>query len=320
MNYLNPRHLKAFVTVADKGSLAGAAAQLHLGQPAISQALANLETLTGVKLISRSTRSLQLTPAGAMFYKDALRVLEENDRLLQHANQWATARQGSVSILSIPSIAHLLLPRVVKAFRARHPEVAVEVHDHPDPQLRLRIQQGEGDFAIVTGGSQAPDMLILPLLKDRLRWIGPPGHPLAGAANLSCADLRGEQLILLRPGSVFRTMAEPILKKIKNALPPIEVDQLATLMGMVSAGLGVSLIPGLSCPPEQHAHIVHRAIESDRCFRTIALVRPQERDLMPAALAFVRLMARQLDDDRLRLPPGVSFLAPSPDALDDFLR
>ena len=108
MNYFNPRHLDAFVTAVDSGSMAKAAAKLHMGQPALSQAIANLERLSGVKLLSRTTRSLLPTAAGEAFYKGAQRVLESNARLLKDVQMWSSAQQGSVCVLSIPSIAQLL--------------------------------------------------------------------------------------------------------------------------------------------------------------------------------------------------------------------
>ena len=310
MNYPNPRHLKAFVAVVQAGSLAKAALQLHIGQPALSQALANLESRAGVRLISRTTRTLALTPAGEVFHPDALRVLEENDRLLAHAQQWASAQQGSVSLLSIPSVAHLLVPGVVKAYALRHPQVKVHVHDHADPQLRLRMQRGEGDLAIVTHGSGVAGDVTLPFLKDHLRWLGAASHRLASQSCIRLADLKNEQLIVLRSGSVFRQMAEPLLKMIDSPLPPIEVDQVGTLVGMVSAGLGVSFVPGLSCPSELQADIVHRPLAPDSIFRIVEFTRSSERSLMPSAIEFVELFIRHLELDVSKLPAGVSFLAP----------
>ena len=224
MNYPNPRHLRVFVAVVQAGSLAKAALQLHLGQPALSQAIANLESQAGVVLLRRTTSSLALTPAGEVFYTDALRVLQENDRLLAHSRQWASAQQGSVSLLSIPSVAHLLVPGVVKAFTLTHPQVTLQVHDHADPQLRLRMQQGEGDLAILTHHSDIAGDVSLPFLTDRLRWLGAVTHRLANRESIAPSELKNEQIIILRGGSVFRQMAESLVKMIDSALPLIEVD------------------------------------------------------------------------------------------------
>jgi DNA-binding transcriptional LysR family regulator len=320
MNYPNPRHLRAFTAVVQSGSLAKAALQLHIGQPALSQAIANLESLAGVRLLRRTTRSLSLTPAGEVFYRDALRVLEENGRLLAHSQQWASAQLGSVALLSIPSVAHMLVPGVVKAYALGHPLVKVHVHDHADPELRLRMQRGEGDLAIVTQGSPIADHVMLPFLSDRLRWVGNAAHPLAGRAAIEPCDLKNDQIILLRGGSVFRQMAEPLVRLIGSPLPPIEVDQVGTLVGMVSAGLGVSLIPGLSCPSEFQPNIVHRPLSPDNIFRTVGFARSPERALMPSAVKFVELFVQHLKADAQKLPPGVSFLAPDQVAIDRFTR
>ena len=320
MNYPNPRHLKAFTAVVQAGSLAKAALQLHIGQPALSQAIANLESLAGVRLLSRTTRTLSLTPAGEVFYTDALRVLEENERLLAHSQQWASAQQGSVALLSIPSVAYLLVPGVVKAYALRHPLVKVHVHDHADPELRLRMRRGEGDLAIVTQDSIIAGHVTLPFLTDRLRWVGPATHRLASRASIAPADLKNDQLIVLRGGSVFRQMAEPLVRLIGSPLPPIEVDQVGTLVGMVSAGLGVSFIPGLACPSELQPNIVHRPLAPDNIFRTVGFARSPERELMPSAVEFVELFIRHLEAGVHKLPPGVSFLAPGQADVDRFTR
>ena len=320
MNYPNPRHLKAFTTVVQVGSMAKAALQLHIGQPALSQAITNLEGLVGVQLLSRTTRSLSLTPAGEIFYNDALRVLEENERLVTNSQQWASAQQGSVALLSIPSVAHLLVPGVVKAYIISHPLVKLHVHDHADPELRLRIQRGEGDLAIVTLDSIIVGNVSLPFLTDRLRWVGPAKHRLASQSAIATGDLKNEQLIILRGGSVFRQMAEPLVRLIGSTLPPIEVDQVGTLMGMVSAGLGVSFIPGLSCPSELHPSLVHRPLIPDKIFRTVGFSRLSERVLMPSAVKFVELFVEHLKSKAHHLPQGVQFLAPSQADVDSFTR
>ena len=310
MNYFNPRHLQAFVSAAESGSMVKAASLLHMGQPAFSQAISNLEAIAGVKLMTRSTRSLQLTPAGLVFFRDAQRVLEMNKRLMLNTRQWTNGQQGSVCVLSIPSVAHLLLPMVVKSYVDMHPEVEIQVHDHPDPQLRLLMESGEGDFAIFSNAHQAENLKNLHILNDRLRWVGCSTDLLAQQQQISLKDLKRQQFIVMRRGAI-RNMVNPLLDKIKGPVPLIEVDQMSTLVGMVAAGLGMTFLPSLSCQSSTHAQTTHRALTFGDFHRAIHITRSIDRDLMPCTIDFLRLFISQSQNGHFPLQEGVesSFLS-----------
>lgn len=318
MIYPNPRHLRAFVTIAKTGSLGGAAQLMHMGQPALSQALAKLESLAGTTLMERTTRSLTLTPAGQAFLVDAQRVLRENERLLDNAQQWAQAQRGRLALLTIPSVAHRLLPAIVRSFRADHPDVDISVHDHADPVLRQQLARGEGDLAILTTQARPdPAELTLPLLRDHFRFVCRADHRLAQEAAVDLAQLAGEQLILLRPGTLFREHADAMLRKVRLQHAPVEVDQPATLVGMVEAGLGVSLLPGLGCPPAALQTVVSRPLAVP-VWREIVFSRPPGRPCSPVAQAFVRLSLQRLAQ-HTDLPEGAVLLTPKEARLARFL-
>jgi len=317
MNYFNLRHLDAFVSAVDTGSMAKAAAKLHMGQPALSQAIANLENLSGVRLLTRTTRSLVPTAAGAAFYKGAQRVLEHNSRLVKNTLMWSSAQRGSVCVLSIPSIAQLLLPGIVKAYASLHPEVSIEVHDHSIPQLLALLESGEGDFALIalSGGER---LKSLPVLKDTLRWFGLLTDPLAHKDKVSLRSLRHQQFIVMRRGAI-RDLVDPLLQIIQSPLPLIEVDQQSTLVGMVSAGLGMSFLPSLSCQASVNARTTHKALGFGDYHRIIQVTRSTERDLMPSAIAFFRLLTAQLASSSQNLNAGVELLAFGESDIERFL-
>ena len=320
MNYLNPRHLHAFVTVVQLGSMVKAARQLHLGQPALSQAIASLEQQAGLKLINRTTRSLSLTQGGEVFYHDALHVLEQNRRLVTNIRQWADAQQGSVCVMSIPSVAQLLLPHIVQLYQAKHPLVTLDVHDLPDPQLASQIQQGQGDVAIQTLGYQHSDAHVLPLLRDPVRWLAPLDHPMAGQERIQPQDMSNDTWILMRKGTVFRDMVEPVLREYPPRHRLIEVDQLSTLISMVSNGMGVSLIPALCCPSQPHAATLHRPWVDSNLSRTIVLTRPRHRELMPAPRQLMNVLLSYLGQHPSVLPAGVESVIPATSERLKFLQ
>ncbi|MDB5856505.1 MAG: DNA-binding transcriptional regulator, LysR family [Ramlibacter sp.] len=308
MIYPNPRHLRAFVALADTGSFGGAAQAIHIGQPALSQAIAKLEGQVGVKLIERTTRSVRLTAAGKEFLVDARRVLEANERMMQRGAEWADVTRGRIELLSIPSMAYRLLPALVREFNHQHANVKVDVYDHADPVLRLRLERGEGDLAIITQTEDAGSRGALPFLKDGFRVVVAADHPFARQDTVEAAQLAGERLILLRRGALFRSFMDAAIGSLSLRQAPIEVDQPGTLIGMVEAGLGVSLLPAMSCPTPALRSVATRRLVRPEIFRLIAFARPAEREPMPVVEAFVQAALAFLAENKAALPEGCELL------------
>lgn len=308
MIYPNPRHLKSFVALAETGSFSAAAATVHIGQPALSQAIVGLEDLVGVRLIERTTRSVRLTPAGEEFLVDARRVLDANGHLLARSTQWARAHRGRVEVLAIPSVAHRLLPLLVKDFASAYPEVRVQVHDHPDPVLRQRLERGEGDVAIMTLTQDGASQATLPFLRDNFRVLVASGHPLARHKVVNLKHLANESLILLRRGAMLRSYMDVAIGPLKLQRPPVEVDQIGTLVGMVEAGLGVALLPAMGCPSSALRTVVNLPLHPASVHRLIAFVLPAGRECMPVVQSFVSDALSSLGKQRGRLPQGCELL------------
>lgn len=315
MIYPNPRHLRAFVTLVECRSFSAAAGQLHMGQPALSQAIAKLEDIVGVRLLERTTRSVALTPAGEEFLTDAHRVLRENERLVTHGAEWATASRGHLTLLTVPSIAHRLLPEIVRLYQERYPNIQINIHDHPDPVLRERMHQGDGDLAILTQSEVSKGSPFLPILKDEFLVLLPKQHPLAELKTIPASRLASEQWVVQRPGALLRDYIEPLLAKVQPAKALLEVSQTGTVTGMVEAGLGISVLPGLICPDTSHTSVVARPLVRPTLARTLGFSHSGERAPMPAVAAFVTMTVKHLQARTNRLPAGVSPVTPHQETL-----
>lgn len=316
---LNPRHLRAFIAVAETGSFHRAAEFIHIGQPALSQAIAGLEDRVGVRLIERTTRALRLTAAGEEFLVDARRVIEANERLLARGGEWAQLRRGRIELLAIPSIAHRLLPALVKRFAQAHPGVRVEVRDHPDPALRERLARGEGDLTILTPTQEIARHPVLPFLRDRFRVLLPAGHPLARLAAIDVSQLAGQRLVLLRRGALLRSYMDGALAGVELTEPALEVDQMATLVGMVEAGLGVAMVPALGCPSPALRSVVNRPMRRGAVSRPIAFALPPGQEPTRAVQAFLASALESVTGATAGLPPGCDRLPVSASRLRRFL-
>lgn len=319
MIYPNPRHLRAFVAIASSSNFGAAAKEVHLGQPALSQAIANLERLVGVALLERTTRAVKLTQAGHDFLEDARRVLLENERLMRRGTEWANAQRGTLKLLSILSVAQRLLPGVMRAFTQAHEGASVEVFDVPDPLLRQRLARGEGDLAFISETNIGPGEVVLPFLRDPFYCVFPAGHPFAQLTKVPARLLSKEQLVLPRRGTVLRSYVDGAMSRVDLKRPPVEVEHLATLIGMVESGVGVCLIPALSCPPPALASVLARPLDQPAVFRRVALARSRDRAPMPLMASFARLTLQMLDDGQLALPAGVEYTRPTPSAVQRFL-
>lgn len=319
MIYPNPRHLRAFVALAETGSFSAAAEAVHIGQPALSQAIAKLEEQVGARLIERTTRSVRFTQAGEEFLADARRVLEATEQMMSRGAEWAKVRRGRVELLTLPSMAYRLLPALVREFSSRYENVALDVHDHADPVMRLRMQRGEGDLAILTQNEGVGMFSLLPFLRDRFRVVVGADHPFARQEVVDAAQLAGERLILLRRGALFRSYMDAAISSLTLSQAPIEVDQPGTLAGMVEGGLGISLLPALSCPSPALRSVTSRPLARPDVFRLIAFALPSEREPMPAVKEFVRMALDHLAAHAGDLPEGCELLPVSAQRLRKFL-
>jgi DNA-binding transcriptional LysR family regulator len=157
------------------------------------------------------------------------------------------------------------------------------------------------------------------LLKDPLRWLGSALHPLAQRDKVGLRSLRSEQFIVMRRGAI-RDLIDPVLRAIHPALPLIEVDQQSTLVGMVAAGLGVSLLPSLSCQASGDARTVHKELAFGDHHRMIDVTRNRQRDLMPSAIAFFQLLTAHLQAHAEQLGDGVQLQAFTERQAAEFLQ
>lgn len=291
-----------------------------MGQPALSQAIVKLEEIAGVRLVERTTRSIRLTPAGEEFLTDARRVLRENERMIAHGSEWAHANRGHLTLLTVPSVAHRLLPAIVRQYQDLFPNVQIAIHDHPDPVLRERMNQGDGDLAVMTQSEMSKGALCLPLFRDDFLVLLPRDHRLCVQDTVTAAQLAHEQWIVQRRGALLREHIEPLLTRVKPSFKPIEVSQTGTVTGMVEAGIGISVLPGLICPGPAHTSVVTRRLQRPSVSRVLGFFRSGERAPMPAVRAFLNVALDHVRSHVDALPMGVHSLAPSSRDLTKFLE
>lgn len=185
------RHLRALAAIGDEGTITGAAAVLHVSQPALSRTLEQLESRVGVRLADRTTRTLSLTDAGQRLYERAHLILRQLDDALTEA---ATGVRPLRIGFAWAALGDLTVP-LLRAWREAHPGTPVQVHRRDDPEAALR--RGEIDAALLRT-EPAPDagLEVRPLYRERRVAAVPEGDPLATRAEVRLTDLADRSVVL----------------------------------------------------------------------------------------------------------------------------
>jgi len=243
---MNVKQLRAFVTVAKYQSFAQAGERLHLSQPALSLTIKALEDNLGGALLSRTTRSVSLTPEGEVLLPLARQLLADWDNTEELLRQRFTLQLGRVSIAAMPAFAGNLLPAVLKVFRQRYPRVNVTVHDVINEQVLELVRHRRVELGIGIEPEASAPMLFQPLYLDRFVAVVPTDSPLAQQAQVSWRELLAEDFIALQRPSAVRLLLEQALAAEHGKLAvAFESHQLSTIGRMVANGLGVSAVPAL---------------------------------------------------------------------------
>ncbi len=282
------RQLRAFVEVAQAGSFSRAARSLGVSQSALSQAVRQLEDELQVKLLDRTTRSLQLSQVGADFLPGIQRLLTDLDHRLQDLRDLREHRRGHVTVACVPSVALRLMPVVLANFQQQHPMVSVTLKEVSRHQIIAGLRSGDAELGIANVPGDDPDLAATPLLTDSFALVMRRDHPLAAKATVSWKEGIAAGLIAMAPGTGIRLEMERGLPDIGAGGPLHEAEHPATLLAMVEAGVGVAPLPSLALPAGDHPVLTFRKLVAPVIERELYLIKRLGRDLSPAGRALHR--------------------------------
>ncbi|MDB3935171.1 LysR family transcriptional regulator [Granulosicoccus sp.] len=276
----------AFSAVARTGSFAEAAIQLHLSQPALSIAIKKLEQSLGGKLLTRTTRSVALTPEGKAFYPVVRRLLSDWEQSLQDVRNHFELGRGKLDIAAMPTYTINLLPRVLADFHRQHPNINVTVHDVIAESVVDMVREGRCELGVTFDPGEAPDLNFETLLKDRFIAILPKNHPLTNKRKLTWSDLLAyPHLSLQRPAGTRARIDNALAKKGLALTPAFESHQLVSIGRMVREGLGLSVVPSTSQIQMQEMGLQCRAISSPVITHQLGVITRRNQELSSAAQA-----------------------------------
>lgn len=240
------RLLHAFVTVADQLHFGRAAAELRVAQPALSQQIRRLERDLGVELLTRTSRSVALTPAGAVLRDRARALLLQARRDVDETVRVARGEQGRLDVGFVSSALPLGPIQRVQRFRERYPLVRVELTEGYSSRLLDLLTRGSLDIAVVRDPDPSPAVVLTPFRVERFVAAVPAGHRFAGRASIRAAELAGDPFVFFPADAGALATQRNLAPVVADGRVPMIVQEgssWATLLHLVRAGIGVTVAP-----------------------------------------------------------------------------
>ena len=288
------RHLSALQAVAEESSFSRAAERLGYAQSAVSQQIAALERAVGLKLVERpgGPRPVSLTEAGEVVLRHADRLLARLGALRADLDQLVAGESGTIRVGTFQSAGARILPGVVREFRARWPEVRVEIREELDEGVLLEgVAAGALDLTFASAGGPVPPQLANELLlEDRYVLLTPPGSPYRGRSSVTLQELDGLDVIEPPVGvSCSLTLQRAWAAAGTSRHTVFRTDDNLTVMRMVGAGIGHALVPELAAEPGLDADVEFVPLEGEYMTRRVAIFWHRDRYRSRASETFVEI-------------------------------
>jgi DNA-binding transcriptional LysR family regulator len=239
------RQLRYFIAVAEELHFSRAAARLHIAQPPLSQQIKQLETELHTQLLWRTKRRVELTAAGEVFLEEARKTLAQAEHATRVAQSTAAGETGQVQLGFIDSALYDFLPRLLRGFHDRHPDVQVVLHELTSGQQIEALKRAEIQLAVLRPTRAGPQVAFHEIGSERLLVAMPVGHRLAKLEQVPVEELEHEGWVLfprlLSPG--LHDYLVGICRKA-GFMPRVVQEARGghTIVGLIGAGIGIGLV------------------------------------------------------------------------------
>lgn len=289
--------LRYFCAVARHGTFTRASEVEHVAQPSLSQQIQKLEAELGARLFDRLPRSAKLTVFGKAFLPKAERILRELEEARTELRDMSGNDKGEVVVGIIPTIAAYLLPRLLNKFTVRHPLITIKIFEDITPVLLQRLHEGTIDLAVAALPMAGSELASVELFEEKFYAVLPDKHRLASHSSVSFPELNQEPFLLLKEGHCFRDSVIAACQKSRMS-PSIvfESGQFATILAMVSAGMGVSAVPAMAVRPQPGCKFI--PISGKHSTRTVGIVTLRHHYQSQAQRLLMRHMRDACEENR----------------------
>jgi LysR family transcriptional regulator, hydrogen peroxide-inducible genes activator len=263
--------LRYFCAVARTGNFTRAAEQEHVAQPSLSQQILKLEDELGAKLLDRLGRKATLTQFGEAFLLRVQRILRDLNEAKSEIQELAGGNKGTLVLGTIPTIAPYFLPTRLAFFAKKYPHIQVSVVEDITSVLLTRLHDGKIDLLLIALPLLGDGLICTELKREPLYVVAPESHPLARKKSILLCEIQNDPFILLKDGHCFRDTAVAACRRARVRPNVVfESGHFATILAMVSAGMGLSIVPEMAI--ENRAGCRFLKLGDDRSYRKIGLV------------------------------------------------
>ena len=287
--------LRYFCAVARHGTFTRASEVEHVAQPSLSQQVLKLEAELGARLFDRLPRSAKLTVFGTAFLPKAERILRDLEEAKTELRDMSGNEKGEVVLGIIPTIAAYLLPRLLNNFSERHPQITIKIFEDITPTLLQRMHEGTIDIAVAALPIGGNDLACEELFEEKFYAVLPEKHRSASRTSISLTELNKEPFLLLKEGHCFRDSVIAACHRSKMSPSVVfESGQFATILAMVSAGMGVSAVPAMAVQPQPGCKFI--PISGKHSTRKVGIVTSRHRYQSRAQRLLMKQMREACED------------------------
>jgi len=299
---MNLRDLKYLVAVADTHHFGQAAERCFVSQPTLSGQIKKLEEELGVILFERDRRSVEITPVGGAIAAQARQVLEQADALRQLAQSYHDPLLGPLRMGAIPTLSPYLMPLILKPLKKKYPQIKLVLSEELTDTLLARLGKHEIDAALLATPIEDPDFESMPLFDEPFWLVHARKHPLSEKKTIIQADLDGADLLLLAEGHCLAEQAMEAChmqeRDAQGELADLRAASLETLLQMVVAGYGSTLLPALALKTAsaRDRSITARQLQLPDTYRQVSLVYRRTFPRRQALEALAEVVLNNLPD------------------------
>lgn len=286
-------HLRSLVAVSDHGTIGAAAAFLNISQPGLSRRIQLLEEEFGAELVVRSGRGIALSEMGRLVVSEGRGLMVRYERLKEEVRRQVKLEAGAVRVGGGATAVSYLLPKAIGRFRRSYPDVRFDVREAGSRDVEQAVRQESLELGLVTLPTHTPDLLVRPLLTDRIVLVAGRGHPLSKQKRVNAAQLEGLSLVGFEAGTAIRDLIDAALREAHVTMKVVmELRSIAAILRMVETTGSLAFVSEMGAPRARILHVRGLKVE-----RQLALISKKGRPLSPAAEAFaedlVGLVAEQ---------------------------
>lgn len=297
---MNLRDLKYIIAVAETCHFGKAAERCFVSQPTLSGQIKKLEEELGVTIFERTKRSVELTPVGEEIISLARKMIEQADALEQLAQTYQDPLAGPLRVGVIPTLSPYLIPLILTPLKENYPQIKLVLTEDITDRLLQRLNSHEIDLALIATPVSEPDLDSTPLFDEPFWLAHPHNHPLYTKEHITHKDLKKLELLLLSDGHCLAQQVMDVCKlasrQQQGEMSDLQASSLETLLQLVGAGYGCTLVPALATRGSwmTDCGVIARKLDLPDTYRRVSMAFRRSFPRLQALDAFANIIKDQL--------------------------